>query len=314
MRERVESAYITSEFDPICVAAEILRGFALTGQDLVNPVTGFNDEFEASSDGSHRLYPSSRMSRMSYERFDYEKSCAELAARWLWQGEPTRSAEEVLVRLIEVEGLLDPADDALDDGFDPNRAALKAARITPDGCVRRPWDVFGITRAFVDSNHFMRGNKAVVHTRESEAIMGRKDESAIIVQHGCERMFAGQTVIVNPLVRQRWADDKGTFAYGSACRAKVLADLQGLSHRIWHLCTCVSIDVLLARLMRQEDGGLADLELLDSYADLLGAEHLEDRHPRTVDGMGKRKGQATESAPDDLPKKVTGQQTEEAPY
>lgn len=250
---RGESPLVSGEHDPVFVAAFIARRYALAGQKLVNPILGFNREFRDSCDAGGRLEPTSYLGRISAARFARERSHAETVANLIWDGESRLAAEDVLRRLFAADGVV-------------------------KGGLGRAWQDCPAILSFVESAAYMHNCRVLEHDAEKEGIMaqtkGRKD----IVLRGCQEMFGCAASIQNPLVALRRRDAAGLASFAVADeRAQAVAELEGLSQRVWGFKTCVDMGSLVARLMLEADGGEHDLALIDKHLELIrGDDGLKD--------------------------------------
>ena len=84
-----------------------------------------------------------------------------------------------------------------------------------------------------------------------------------------DRQIEGGVPLHNPLVTLRHRDDQG-IQTDATRRTQLIADLEGLSRRLWHMTTVITPEMLLHALLDEPDGGERDLALLDAYADLVG--------------------------------------------
>ena len=73
----------------------------------------------------------------------------------------------------------------------------------------------------------------------------------------------------NPLASLRSLDDQGVPT-DPASRPQMIADLEDLSRRLWHMATITTPEMVFPLVLRESDGGVYDLTLLDAYADLVG--------------------------------------------
>ena len=84
-----------------------------------------------------------------------------------------------------------------------------------------------------------------------------------------DRQTEGGFPLHNPLVTLRERDDQGVQT-DPAIRSQLIADLEDLSCRLWHMATVTTPEALFPLVLREPDGGAHDLVLLDTYADLVG--------------------------------------------
>lgn len=256
-----DSELLSESYDPVVVASYIVRRFACTGRKLANPALGFNREFTESCDANGRLEPTSYLGDISAARFSYEKDHAEMVANLIWERKPSLAAKDVLLRLFVADAVV-------------------------DGASGLGWNDCPAIRGFVESACYVHGHRAFSRDTQTEEIMANTKGLEATVLRDCREMFGESATIVNPLValRERDATGRPSFA-GVAERARAVGELEGLSRRVWEFKTCTDMGHLVTQLMLEADGGMADLALIDSYAELIGAKHRAVR-----EGAGNEKG------------------------
>lgn len=254
--------------DPLCAVAWLLRGFATAGEDLLNPIVGFNREYRESSDSDGYLRQDSRMRLMSNERFDAEKDYAEQAGA-LWNRNAMLSPEELFVALNEREPLIHTDVLSQECGSFPRQSCEMGGL---SSWLTSAWLEHPLACALVKSHRYLHDCDGHANPRERKLDLSSIDNTATIVERDCIAMFAGKEAVENPLSALRRLDDAGQRAFADIDdRVTALSALEGLSRRIWKLQTSIGVSTLVIRLTLQEDGGLGDLELIDAYGSLVGA-------------------------------------------
>ena len=99
-----------------------------------------------------------------------------------------------------------------------------------------------------------------------------------------DRLFCSAFTVTNPLVSLRSAEDEGYAYWGPARgRERMLASLEDLSRRLWHMATTVNVETLRTRIVLQPNSGADDLALLEQYRELMDIPEPVEEEPRNVD-------------------------------
>ena len=288
--------------EPFCAAVCVIRGFKQRGEMLRNPSYGFDRELIASSAEDRYPRDSTRMSRILRDRANYndEKDASQQLSDEIWVDRLYLTPEEALVRLARAEGLFPSWEKRIyQEPLAPyeqenlkeslgylerfGSPTMKPARFSrkPDPDAKRAWRrkptvKNGLYHAFVKAERWMHDCELPPYMIERMSPMNSIDRSALIVERTVADYFEGVNAIPNPLIALRQHDDAGNvFFAGEAARELALPVLEDLSRRVWHHRASVGIYSLMSFLMLQPDGGLSDLALIESYAELLGGTHRE---------------------------------------
>ena len=243
---------VSYRYEPIAVAACILRRFALSGEALKNPITGFNREVNASKeDEDGPLSPTTYLGEITSEQFYRERGACEAIGKAVWDSGKRLSAKEVLLKLLKLEGLLNP------------------------DCEKYDWSEYEYIEAFAESECYMHDYMVMMHNEEKENIMACIDNSDAMTHSDCVRMFGRMLTVPNPAAALRRLDNEGKQWFASEGeRVRDMSEIDALSRRIWNFRAHTDMGQIIANLLLQADGGKADLALIDKYADLIGARHL----------------------------------------
>ena len=108
-------------------------------------------------------------------------------------------------------------------------------------------------------------------------------------------LLGNNVVLQNPLValRQLERDAPGDSVLATRSRRDMLLDLDGLSMRLWKMSPSTSFQTILDNLLTQDDYGLDDLVLLDTYACLF------DRRVLRLESEAGQDTEASQQDPND---------------
>ena len=237
------------------------QGFAASGRQLPNPVESYNEELNASLRNGE-IRSESRMGRMSDAAFNQEREDVATVARVYWHGESGLRAEELLRMLLKADyPIVRPDDD------------LQKIMLTVFGG-REACDRF-LRVAFRRQSMELWQN-----TLERQMYMVRPEE--VLDSFDC--MFCSAFMVTNPLVALRSVEDDSYAYWGSTrSRERMLASLEGLSRRLWHMATTVDVETLRARIVLQSNSGADDLALLEQYRELMNIPVPIEEEPLNVD-------------------------------
>ena len=272
-----------------CAAVAIIRGFAQRGENLLNPTIGRMRELIAAS--NERTFPreQTRMARAMDvgSPYDTEKEAVYDASEYLWNGEYSLSPEEALRRLTEVDGYFPsweakifdkPMDRYEKSNYAKTVEYLDRFDAPTVSHIKRKSDrrSIDLSRAFLLSERYMHDNDVPPYMAERINPMNEIDSTVLCVERAILDMFEGDDAIPNPLIALRQLDDEGcAFFACEAARKQALPVLEDLACRVWHHRASVGIYDLISFLMLQPDGGLNDLALIETYAELLGGARRE---------------------------------------